>query len=83
MTLKRRVPEAVYKAKRWYDYRPLKRFMVAGSHSSGGKVVENGIWEGVFHCVSKGWGRKVDRIGKENGHSVVREVPKDALSGKA
>lgn len=58
MTLRRNVPEAVYEARKWYDWKPLKRFYVAGK---SGKVAEEGVWENVVGCVIRGWNRSEKR----------------------
>ena len=53
LTLRRNVPEAVAAERKWWAWRPLKRFYVAGT--GGGKLGEQGVWEAVVGSISRGW----------------------------
>jgi len=55
MTLRREVPKNVWKEKKWYDWRPLKKFAVLGH---GGKTVEKGVWDGVVGSIRSQLSRK-------------------------
>lgn len=55
MTLRRRIPQTVLEQRKWWQWKPLSTFYVAGK---GGKTAEKGVWEEAMTSVSKGWGLK-------------------------
>lgn len=52
MSLRRNVPQSVIDARRWYDYRPEKGFLVIGR---SGKVAEKFVWPEIMATARKGW----------------------------
>lgn len=57
MRLKRDVPKSVYDERRWLAWRPIKKFLIGGP--SHGKLPEQGIWEQVLGCISRGWEKRI------------------------
>jgi len=55
MTLRRQVPQTILNQRKWWQWRPLSTFYVAGK---GGKTIEKGVWEEVMSSVSKGWAQR-------------------------
>ena len=51
--LKREVPLEVLKSRKWWMYKPLKRFYVVGKSSP--RLPERNVWPAVVGCISKGW----------------------------
>lgn len=59
MTLRREVPQRVLDERRWWAWRPLKKFYVAGE--SGGTVAERDVWQEVTASIARGWERRQAR----------------------
>lgn len=59
MTLRRQVPTVVLDQRRWWMWRPLSKFYVAGK--SNGQVAEEGLWPSILSCVSRGWEQRNPR----------------------
>lgn len=53
LTLRRNVPEAAAAGRKWWAWKPLKRFYVAGM--GGGKIAEQGVWEAVVGSIARGF----------------------------
>ncbi|KAB8336846.1 hypothetical protein FH972_021154 [Carpinus fangiana] len=60
MTLRREVPRHVQESRKWYAWRPIKKFYVGGK--AGKKSAEPWVWDGVMGSIIRGFPKaKVER----------------------
>lgn len=64
MTLRREVPRHVLDSRKWFAWRPIKKFYVGGK--AGKKSAEPWVWEGVIAAVARGYpkARTERRLGR-------------------